>query len=148
MSNRKSPYFALEGGLNYKAVLKHFRDQAEGKKNINFIHTNGSQRKQKGKSSLVVLDLADPDSNKKATPDQQPKIEVIDPTEAERKRALGQLAKEASEILENSTNQAAANINGHSPANSRQRQNKKRKALATQKIISKKVKRAKDIFDV
>lgn len=153
MANFKSPYFALDGGLNYKAVLNHFQDQSKGVQKINLIHSNrdsnGSNRKQKSRNSLVLLDLADPEKPKDSK--QQPKIEVIDPTEAERKRALGQLEMEATEIgqvkkakkISKARNPAP---NGHSTQSNRPRQTKKRQATA-QKIVNQKVKRAKDIFD-
>lgn len=144
MANGKSPYFTLDGGLSYKSVLKHFHDQAHGKQKMYLIPNN--RQSSRNPKSLVLLDLADnhPEQNNATN---QPKIEVIDPAEAERKRALGQLERDTMDDLEgsvNATNSEKSIKNLHSMQGSRKSNTRKRKI--TQEAVRQKVKRVKDVF--
>jgi hypothetical protein len=76
------------GVVNYNSVLSHFKDQAQGRGKMKLIKNppaNGRARHG------VVLLAASIELDKKHGKGDIPPVAVVDPTEADRKRALGLL---------------------------------------------------------
>lgn len=109
MSAFEKKYFSSEGGLNYKALLKHFKDQANGHQNVLAIRSPSQGKSSVGgddglrtrfnrptvHSGLVIVDMAKNGSrDDDYDEDDAPRVEVIDPTEAQRRRALDRLVQE------------------------------------------------------
>lgn len=101
MSAYTKKYFSMDAGLNYKHLLKHFKDQAEGRQSILLIKnpesTNNSDsiknnfKRQSVHSGLVLVDMG---GNNDVKENEMPKVEMVDPTEGDRRRALAKLSQE------------------------------------------------------
>jgi hypothetical protein len=132
------------GVVNYSKVLDHFKEQASSRGKIKLINAEG-HGDRKGK--LVILSMTtacDNPNDKKGDKQDPPPVQVIDPTEADRKRALDKLQKEITQGRTGGANKSKnAGLKrkqrggGHTTA-------KKKKSQAVVKTI---VKRVKDIFD-
>ena len=154
MSAFDKKYFTLDGGLSYKKFLKHFKDQAKGTQKLILLQDSGRSVDSKGPfktptthGSLVLVDLAD--HVEKNDSGQLPKVEVVEPTEADRRRALDQVQIEAHDrktATAGLTKPTAIPNGGHSKTGSRKGQNRKRKN-ATASTAKKVIKRSKDFFD-
>ena len=157
MSTFHKNYFALEGGLSYKTFLKHFKDQANGTRTAVLMSNRGKNGSAKSgfggpsvRGSLVLVDLADREENVNNDGEKMPRIEVVDPTEAERRRALDRVALESSDKkVAKQESERKGNVikkRNHSATGTGKSQNKKRKS-ASNTVTRKIVKRARDIFD-
>lgn len=154
MSHFDGKYFSAEGGLSYKNLLQHFKNQAHGKRDISLIEhftSRGGDAKKRFRQpyvhgSLVLVDLGKPSEVVNTHGEKQPKVEVFDPSEGIRRRALEQV------IDERSNKSLDAEGNAQSSAASRKGNTGKRKANLKSGSSSKKsakstIKRAKDIFE-
>lgn len=159
MSTFDRDYFSLDGGLNYRKFVEHFKNQAKKgfwtatltnnqSKNGNFKSrfTGPSNR-----GSVVIVDLADRDEkNVNKNGDKMPRVEVVDPAEAERRRALDRVALENRDKKISKrglrTKGEAIKRKVHSGAGKRKNHYGKSKGNPT-KAATNIVKRARDIFD-
>ena len=144
MARNVKGYYSLDGVVDYKKFLKHFQSQAEGRDKA--VLFNGSQnrgKKSKITRPLVVVDLADT-SNIADNKAEKPKIEVVEPTEADRLRAVGEIKRESkySDSLARNTikGRSSSKRNHSTSGDGKVNSNNKRKVVS-------KVKRAKDVFD-
>jgi len=147
MSDNRGHYFALDGGLSYKKILHHFRDQADGKAVLMpSKQFNQDKRKSRNKNQLVLIDLADPPNQDQKNNDVMPKVDVIDPLEADRKRAMDQLQNEVDEVRRAAkpSKRRKHQSEGHSRKQPRKINTSKRQRRGSVQAI---VKRTKDIFD-
>lgn len=145
MAGYKNNYYSLDGGLSYKTFLKHFKDQARGKQRRVIIPYNGKNSRfnyPHVQSSIVLVDLQDRNV-KKEYEAETPKVEIVEPTEAERKRAVEEIRRDLEEEREVTTNRSISARNAHSSRNSRKRSSKKPPSRG----VSSRVKRTKDVFD-
>ena len=144
MNTRDKGYFSLDGVVDYKKFLSHFQTQAEGKdKPVLFHAPNSWAKTTKNSKPLVIVDLAD-SGGIKGGKSEKPKIEVVDPTEAERLRALGEMKREGKKTqngVDNGIKGRPAGPKSHSVSGIGK--GKKKRA---NKAYSK-IKRAKDVFD-
>ena len=126
-------YYALQGGVGYKAFLDHFKHQAAGLHQHGIALTPGAnmryQRARNRGSRLRLVKVANESGSK-----DPPKVEVVDPNESVKNRALSDLKREISDKTE-----TGANI-PQSTAARRRRNN-------VNNAASKAVKRARDVFD-
>lgn len=140
-------YFALDGGVGYKKILQHFREQALGKGKTRIIPSPAyDKRRPRNKNQMVLIDLADTPETDNKDKDVMPKIEVMDPVEAERKRAMDQLQREIEEKrdTENPPKRRRPPTTSHSRKDLRKTNTNKRRKRDTVQTV---VKRTKDIFD-
>ena len=126
-------YYALEGG-DFSAFLRHFTKQAKGDRSD--IINNNNKRKN-GTSRIIVIDTT-PDKATTTTGKDVPKIEVVSPNEAIRRRAESEIKSEEINTLQNQNG-------NHSASLTRKRRMKLNKKASVASNI--KVKRAKDAFD-
>jgi hypothetical protein len=143
------------GVLDYESVLRHFKDQACGRGRIRLIKSNDKTESGQRKNGVILLAAS---VDKKDSKTSIPPVTVVDPTEADRKRALG--------LLESQSNSASAVEKKIQNAKSVIAEVKrkrpatlytgKRKRISvgktgykkpTQKTAKQSVKRRKDIFD-
>lgn len=156
MSYSGDKYFSVEGGLSYKKLFKHFKDQAKGSRNIGLISDHGPIRDTKAgfrrprlHGSLVLVDMGDHVDSVNKRGEHVPKVEVIDPTEGDRLRAEAEVVDEnrrTSQLTPHPNN--GAGYRKPQTNNGRQRgQSGKRKATTATSAAKKAIKRAKDIFE-
>ena len=81
--------------MDYKKVLEHFKQQAEGKQKSTILN-------RKGRSNLIKIDFND-------RKEILPKMQVVIPAEAATKRAESQLDEDIKEQLTRKVNQSASN---------------------------------------
>ena len=147
MSVIPKKYISEDLGLGYKKILDHFRNQAKGGQSILLINKPANKADIRTRftkptiaGSLILVDLAD----KEHKNEKMPNVEVMDPTEPDRRRALQEVAEEQW-VKKNATDGGRFSIKrpgkgkrAHSTAEGFQGQTLARKA----------VKRAKDLFDI
>lgn len=146
MSAYDKRYFAMDGGLNYKNILKHFKDQAAGRQSIILIKNpdsdnNGESLKSNFKrqpvhAGLVLVDMADNSDVKK---NEMPKLEMVDPTEGDRRRALAKLSQESKDKKMASSTSGIKTYGKGKRAHS--------SLSSDQKSVKKTVKKTKAVFD-
>jgi len=161
MSAFNKKYFTVEGSLSYKKMLKHFKEQAGGGHSVILI-SNASKsddlrtrfNRPSVTGGVVLIDMADDaeKSNKKKRSDELPKVEMVDPTEADRRRALDKLAEEQHDKrLAQGASSTHGNIKGNgkgkngqsAKSNSAGTNGGKRK----QSQVNRVVKKTKELFD-
>lgn len=138
--------YSVEPQGNLKAIINHFKRQAEGTGKPLIIDTTPSltsfRNGRANKSDLILIDTTyDISHSNKNT--NMPKIEMVDPSEGARRMAMGKLIREETEIS-NATDDYKSN---HSPPRKRQSKTSLVKTKQIQASANKKVKRARDIFD-
>ena len=121
-------YYATDGGFDYETFLDHFMKQAEGENKPMLVHnmTNAVtfQKSDSSGRGRIVLINTRKDNNKLAMGSSVAKLEVIDPAEGARRRAVA-------EVHDKERESTAA---GHSTSSKRKRntsptpQKKKKKA--------------------
>jgi hypothetical protein len=148
MASEACYYPAFTRGIvNYSKVLEHFKEQASTRGRIKLINSEGHTGR---KGKLVILSMTAPcDNDKKGNTSDPPPVEVIDPTEADRKRALDKLQKEitkgrSSVVKSVNKSKNISNKRKGSRGGGGQSAKKIKKSQAATKTI---VKRVKDIFD-
>ena len=133
-------YYSTEGGSDYKAFLEHFKKQAEGRDRSPLLNTYHSRRRSSCAGRLILVNTKK-SNGATQNGDSTDKIEVVDPNEAERRRALSEAVREEVEV----TKEVDSAKNAHFTQGSRKRRTPDNKsARAATKI---KIKRVKDIFD-
>jgi len=140
-------YFALDGGLSYKKILNHFRDQANGKTVLMpSKQFNQDKRKSRNKNQLILIDLADPPKVEQKNNETMPKVDVIDPLEADRKRAIDELQRE---VAENKKSEKPPKRRKQVSASHSKKQSWKNNTSRRQRrgAVQAIVKRTRDIFD-
>jgi len=147
MADNRNHYFALDGGLSYKKILNHFQDQANGKAVlVPSKQYNQDKRKSRNRNQLILIDLADPPKAAQKNSDTMPKVDVIDPLEADRKRAIDELQQE---VADDRRNEKTSKRRKHFPTNHSRKQPRKINTSRRQRHgpVQAIVKRTKDIFD-
>lgn len=148
-------YFAQDGGLNYNAVLKHFREQVSGRQEPQFLQANPrtslERRQHQIQDTLMLIDTASKGMVGKKDTEDTPKITVVEPVEAVTKRAVGELEQEEKDLRLNRLppKRAAPPKRSHSAAVSggRKTSAKRKKVQASYASTKSRIKRTKDIFD-
>lgn len=148
-------YFAQDGGLNYSAVLKHFREQVSGRQEPQFLQANPrtalEKRQHQMHDTLVLIDTAAKGMQGKKGLEDTPKITVVEPVEAVTKRAVGDLEQEARELRTSRPppKRVVPPKRSHSSAvgGGRKTASKRKKAPAAAASAKTRIKRTKDIFD-
>lgn len=140
-------HYSTNGGVDYKAFLDHFRKQAEGTQGpmlVPSVHSGATVRNKRGHVPLILVSLND--NKHKPHPDNLPKLEVVDPNEAERMRAMSDLALEADPSKEDETTVLSHSMTriGRKRTHNSNSQRKKKKQTAA---VNSKIKRARDVFD-
>lgn len=129
-------YYTLQGGVGYKTFLDHFKHQAAGQHQAQItvepLYTGGRQKRENRRSRLRLVKLAT-----ETTPSDTPKVEVIDPNEAIKNRAVSQLKH----------NLAGDNVTANSEAAQSTTRQRRRNNPGSKAAASKAVKRARDVFD-
>lgn len=160
MSAFANKYFALDGGLSYHTFLKHFKAQASGEGRLTLLKQDRGDkclktycRKGSSTGSLVLLDLSDQPTGGGNKRQELPKIEVVDPAEADRRRALDQVEMEVRDRdIARLTYGAQGPDRAHYAAgrSKKKSSNNKRSSntnTATTATAKKLVKKVKDVFD-
>lgn len=155
MAHKGDKYFSVDGGLSYKKLLKHFQDQAKGSRNISLINdynsirgTAAGFRRPRFHGSLVLVDMGDSGENLNKRGENIPKVEVVDPTEGDRRRAEAQVAEENRRIAQQVSNNGYSTGKSQTHNGSRKGKSSKRKAAGSSSSAAKlAIKRAKDIFE-
>lgn len=148
-------YFAQDGGLNYNAVLKHFREQVSGKQEAQFLQANPrtalERRQHQVQDTLVLIDTASKGMQGSKASEATPKITVVEPVEAVTKRAVGELEQEAQDLQASRAppKRVVMAKRSHSSAVSggKRTSAKRKKAPTTATSAKSRIKRTKDIFD-
>lgn len=147
-------YYSTEGGGDYKAFVDHFKKQAEGTRTamlLNSISGAPAFRKTRaGRSRLILVDTRK-DRGAMKNGEITGKIEIVDPNEAEKRRALGEAVREEM-VLDKESKQLKT---AHSVVGKRKTQTSSREGEPSSKrrqksaiyVAKSKVKRVKDIFD-
>lgn len=137
-------YYSTEGNGDYKAFLDHFKKQAEGSyKPVLFGTKTGGVNYKKGKvgrGHLILVNTKDNATTNKKNDGSMPKIEIVDPNEAVRRRAVTQAAKEESMVSKEVSSQ------GRSQSTPRG-QKRKTDSSNSAAVKKSKIRRVKDIFD-
>ena len=152
MSQFQGKYFSAEGGLSYKNLLKHFERQAKGEQNLTLMrdykykgNAAAKFRRPTLHGSLILVDVGAENDIVNSQGEKQPKVEIFDPTEGIRRRAVEQVHDEQQRDKTTSTIKK--------PQSSKHRQQgstSKRKASTSakpKKSSNKAIKRARDIFE-
>jgi hypothetical protein len=148
----------LPGVVDYRLVLSHFKDQAQGRGKMKLINNpptrNGVKPSSDRRKNGVVLLSAKFEGNKNPSKGDIPPVAVVDPTEADRKRALGLLEEsdKTNGAIQKKIRAAKSVIEAPEDKVKKRakRVAKKRPAKATPtayKTAKKAPKRRKDIFD-
>ena len=124
-------YYSLDGG-DYAAFLKHFTKQAKGDRSA-LINNKNKNRK----GHIIVIDTT-ADKATTVSGKNVPKMEVISPDEAIRRRAESEIKAEEIKSLHQSTTSQSA------PTTRKRRSKLDKKATASSKA---KIKRVRDTFD-
>lgn len=128
-------YYTLQGGMGYKTFLDHFRHQAEGVNQPGLVLTSGGnagyQRCKSKMSRLRLVKLAT-----ESAPSEPPKVEVVDPNEAMKNRAVAELKRDLS-------NNTAVPPNSSQSKTGRRRRDNPTSTSAAKRAV----KRALDVFD-
>jgi hypothetical protein len=146
------------GVVDYESVLRHFKDQACGRGRIRLIKSKDKTESGQRKNGIILLAA---NVDKKDSKTDIPPVTVVDPTEADRKRALGLLesqtnsASEAEKKIQNAKSaiEASAEVKHKRPTTLYTGKRKRKSVVKTgykkptQKTVKKSVKRRKDIFD-
>lgn len=145
MSNTDTHY-STEAGGDVKAFIAHFRRQAEGKENPIIINNRRSvtcvRNSRAVKSGLILVDISKENGNSGKGNDG-PRVELIDLSEGTRRRAMGEIVREQTEMSNVTDNFKES----HSSPSNRKRKTSSKKNQQIQQSVNKKVKRVKDIFD-
>lgn len=156
MAHSSHKYFSVEGGLSYQKLLKHFKDQAKGSRNISLLSDHGPIRDTKAgfrrprlHGALVLVDMGDHVDTVNKRGEHVPKVEVVDPTEGDRLRAEAQVADENRRTAQPTPHPNNGGSYRKSQTNSGRRGGKtgKRRAATGTSAAKKAIKRAKDIFE-
>lgn len=139
-----SNHYTAQTAIDYKTLLHHFKQQAAGSKKVallpSYLMTNGVKRT--GGSSVVIIDRP---KHEISTPagDKLPAMEVMDESEAGRRRAESELEHDdaLTERVHSSSHQSMPDNPDRKTAHSG------RKRTYKQSTKNQKVKRARDIFD-
>ena len=132
-------YYSTEGSSDYKAFLEHFKKQAEGSDRGPLFNIYRSKRRSARVGRLILVNTKK--SHSDTSRDDSDKIEVVDPNEAERRRALSEAVREEAEV----TKEVDRVKNTHSAKGSRKRRTSDNKSVRA--ATKTKIKRVKDIFD-
>ena len=136
-TNNRLQYYDTKAGIGYKAVLDHFKRQASGGYGMQsdlFLPCSTRRNGRKKISGIRVIKLISTDTGNKNQ--DEPKVQITDPVEAEKNRAESKLARDMP-----SENIQTTSATVHTPADSRPA---KRSRTST---VRSRVKRARDIFD-
>lgn len=144
-------YYSTDGALSYNRLLKHFKDQANGARNVGLMSDHGAirdtrsgMRRPRFRGSLVLVDMGDKKDTVNQRGEHVPKVEVIDHTEADRRRAVAQATKENRQVNNGDVQKKPQSRNHRQGGNTR----KRRKPTTSKDTPTKQsTKRAKDIFD-
>lgn len=97
-------YYSADSALSYNRLLKHFRDQASGNRNMGLMNTRNDirdtksgMRKPRVYASTVLVDMGDKKDTVNQRGEHVPKVEIVDNTEGDRRRAVAQAAEEKRE---------------------------------------------------
>lgn len=142
----KKGYYSTEGALNYNRFLNHFRNQAQGtgKPVIINAQRNPPSRKMRNSKALVLVDTAERDGESKGS-GSRPKVEIVDPNEAEKRRAVGEMAQQKKDQSRDATQKKAVKRRSNHPKQHSTAGN--RQVKRSSNSSGSKVKRVKDIFD-
>lgn len=137
-------YYATDGGLDYETFQKHFEKQSEGKITSMMMNNATSLTTLKkmtntGRGRLVLISMTGKDKDIQAQGQNVGKLEVIDPTEAARRRAVD-AAKEESVKYNDFEDENHSSQGGQKRHKSPQSKGGRKKVKATDN-------RARDIFD-
>jgi hypothetical protein len=151
----KSQYYSLSRGVDYDILLKHFKNQADGVMTQHIITSRQGSNNSCTKVRMGrIIMVNKPKKGTKTVHDKTlDKVEVIDPTEVQRLRALNDIEVEVADInVERKIQPAHSILSGASSKTSGKRQFsqksiiEKRKKL--KKTVDKVIQRTKDVFDV
>jgi len=138
--NNDTRYYSTEGGGDYKAFLDHFKRQAEGTSRSRFLNTSRAKRGGCARGRIILVNTKRA-SGTNAKGDSTAKLEVVDPNEAERRRALSEAVREQSELTK-----AVENLeNTHSLPGARKKRSAHKGAATS--VTKSKIRRIKDVFD-
>ena len=142
-------YHSINKGVDYDILLKHFKGQAEGATAPYLTSSRFHNKRTYANSHTHRIIIVNKPRNTKTTNDTDiSAIDVIDPTEAQRLRALKDLEVAATNITTEQKTHPAHSV--MSRANSKRHtihktSAEKRKKL--KKTVDKVIQRAKDVFD-
>jgi hypothetical protein len=127
----KTLYYALDGNLSYDTLVKHFASQAQGRlKPVSMKNGNNG--------SHVIIFNQDKSA---VNTSHNPRMELVDPSEAERRRTISALNNETE--LNNDTN----HVTKQSKRSHRKRKTQSSKGKGVSDSAAQKIKKAKDVFD-
>ena len=141
INSDNSDFYDRNCGIGFQSIKNHFIQQSKGSMDGHpslVLPLSGLCKRKNGTCKLRVIKLA----TKTQSAQGMPKLEVVDPDEANRRRAASELAREVSGNI----TPAATPANGHTQPLSRGgKTSTKRQATST--TVKSRVKRARDIFD-
>jgi len=152
MSAFQQKYIAQDAGLSYKAFLDHFQNQAKGPQNTAVLPNNTGGLKSKLTTPLchdgfILVDMSDKNI-KNELGETLPRLEVVDPNELIRRRALDELSQQQQDknIAADGTKSTKIRKRPHSSSNGRKTRistSSKKKRAEVKKLVN----RVKDLFD-
>ena len=142
VNSDNSGFFDPNHGIGFQSIKNHFIQQSKGSLDghpaLILPLSRLSKRRKNGSCKLRVIKLA----SKTQSDQGMPKLEVVDPDEANRRRVASELAREVS----GDVTQTVTPVNGHTQPVSRGGKTSK-KRQTTSAAVKTRVKRARDIFD-
>jgi len=139
--NNDARYYSTEGGGDYKAFIEHFKRQADGSSRSRFLNTASRAKRGGCARGRIILVNTKRDSGTSIKGDSTAKIEVVDPNEAEKRRALSEAVREQTELTK-----AVEDLeNTHSVPGTRKKRTAKKGAATL--VTKSKIRRVKDVFD-
>jgi len=143
-------YYSTEAGSDFRAFVEHFRRQADGSERPVIFHDKKSltsvRNARANRSNLIMVKVRNDEGTTKSGAPVK-KIEVVAPSEGEKKRAMAEIVREEVEM----TKAVEDYENAQSAIGSRKRKTPSsadsRPKQAATASATKKVRRIKDIFD-
>lgn len=141
-------YYSAETAVDYKVFLEHFKKQAQGNNSVSLLPSylsRNAYRKNPG-SSIVIIDRPRPETTS-ARGQHMPSIEIVDESEASRRRAESELEREIEQTDISTGNAAGPSHSTSAPSAGRTGNGQRSRKRQVQLTGKARVKRVKDLFD-
>ena len=145
-------YYSTEGGGDYKAFLEHFKKQAEGTDRPLVFNTRVNctvfKNARTGRGHLILVNTRK-DSGTTKNGERVTKLEIVDPNEAERRRALSEAVRDEVEVTKEADQETSVHsaLGGRKRRTNTQRADSSRNSKSATAVTKSKIRRVKDVFD-
>lgn len=142
-------YYNAHTAIDYNVLLKHFKNQAAGNNRVALLpaHLSKTPYRRNSPASMVIIDKTKP-STTNTRGQHLPTMEVIDETEAAKKRAETELERQT-ENTDSSTPESISVVDAVQGSHLQTKRPRKRTQQGKKSLVTPraKVKRARDLFD-